>query len=428
VLGQGGLAVVLAAMHEQLDERVALKILLPEWSDNADVVARFLREGRASIKIHSEHVVRVLDVGETDVGAPYIVMEYLDGNDLAKVVATNGALPIETAVDHIAQACEAIAEAHALSIIHRDLKPANLFLTYRADGSACVKVLDFGISKIRMRRSTTMALTNPSMVMGSPPYMSPEQLQSTRDADERSDVWALGACLHELLSGQPPFLGDTAPELCAQVMIDTPTRLSSLRPEVPEGLATAVLVALEKEPGNRFPNVGELAKAIAGYGSIVALASAERSMRVLELAGIARSTSPPSPTVIDASGGDQEARNRHPVWIGAIAVALLGALAIVVVLVAHPSFFSGPAAAATTPPPASTSSEPPASPVPTTTQAAAGGGGAQPTVTPPAPANAPANAPAKSSTRRASTQFPAQAAPPPAATTTGTDGLFEERK
>ena len=441
VLGQGGLAVVLAAMHEQLDERVALKLLLPEWSDNADVVARFLHEGRASIKIHSEHVVRVFDVGETDTGAPYIVMEYLDGSDLAKVLAMKGALPIQTAVDHIAQACEAIAEAHALSIIHRDLKPANLFLTHRADGSACVKVLDFGISKIGTRHSRTMAMTNPSLVMGSPHYMSPEQLLSTGSADERSDVWALGACLHELLAGQPPFHGDTAPELCAHVMVDAPPRLSSLRSDVPAGLEATVLVALEKEPARRFSNVGELAKAIASHGSAVALASAERSMRVLELAGTARS--PEGGFRLDApvahpmevtrsSGIDLDdgyrVRKKHPVLLGAFVVALVAGLGLGATLLKDLSFFDSARAAAESPAPSASAA--PSQDIPAAARPA-------PAISASVVATASAAPPPQTTAnaRRPLVQLPAPAAPPPAATATATPiptaesaDLFDERK
>ncbi len=146
VLGQGGMGVVVAATHIQLDERVALKFLLPEALINSDAVARFAREARAAVKIKSEHVARVSDVGTLESGSPYMVMEYLHGQDLADWVRDRGAMPISDAVEFVLQACEALAEAHALGIVHRDLKPANLFVTLRADGTPCVKVLDFGIS------------------------------------------------------------------------------------------------------------------------------------------------------------------------------------------------------------------------------------------------------------------------------------------
>src|SRR5690606_21773595 len=183
VLGQGGMGVVVAARHLQLDERVALKFLLPEALSNAEAVARFAREARAAVKIKSEHVARVTDVGTLETGSPYMVMEYLRGTDLGDLVHTQGPLPIADAVEYLLQACEAVAEAHALGIVHRVLKPSNLFLTRRADGSPSIKVLDFGISKVTTGADSQMNMTRTATVMGSPLYMSPEQMASARDVD-----------------------------------------------------------------------------------------------------------------------------------------------------------------------------------------------------------------------------------------------------
>src|SRR6188768_2962187 len=189
VLGQGGMGVVVAATHLQLGERVALKFLLPQAIHNPEAVERFAREARAAVKIKSEHVARVSDVGLLESGAPYMVMEYLEGYDLSTWLQQRGPLPVEQAVEFILQACEAIAEAHALGIVHRDLKPANLFVIQRADGVLSVKVLDFGISKATgLIGSGDMTTT--SAVMGSPYYMSPEQMGSTKDTDTRADIWA----------------------------------------------------------------------------------------------------------------------------------------------------------------------------------------------------------------------------------------------
>ena len=190
VLGMGGMGVVVAAHHLQLDERVALKFLLPDAAANPQVVARFLREARAAAKIKSEHVTRVFDVGTMENGSPFLVMEYLDGQDLAALIASSGPCAPDVAVDYVLQACEAIAEAHAAGVVHRDLKPHNLFLSRRADGSPCVKVLDFGISKATA--SPAAAMTSTAAMMGSPLYMSPEQRADARDVAPRSDVWALG--------------------------------------------------------------------------------------------------------------------------------------------------------------------------------------------------------------------------------------------
>src|SRR5882724_4843576 len=201
VLGVGGMGMVVSAMHIHLDERVAIKFLLPEALSNGEAVARFGREARAAVKIRSEHVARVTDVGALDTGAPYMVMELLRGQDLSQLLRDQGALSVHLAVLYVLQACEALAEAHAIGIVHRDLKPANLFLTSRADGSPCVKVLDFGISKVTSASGSgsDMGMTRTQSIMGSPLYMSPEQMASSRDVDQRADIWAVGCVLYELV-------------------------------------------------------------------------------------------------------------------------------------------------------------------------------------------------------------------------------------
>lgn len=155
ILGVGGMGAVVAARHLQLDSKVALKFLLPAMLGDREAVERFAREARAAVQITNEHVARVTDVGTLDNGAPYIVMEYLEGGDLAAWVQERGALPIEQAIDFVLQSCIAVADAHALGIIHRDLKPANLFCVRRSDGQLCIKVLDFGISKVTRRSGSS---------------------------------------------------------------------------------------------------------------------------------------------------------------------------------------------------------------------------------------------------------------------------------
>jgi serine/threonine-protein kinase len=298
--GRGGLAVVLSAIHSGLDRRVAIKMLLPEWAGYPEVVERFLREGRAATRIKSEHVVRVFDVGTLECGAPYLVLEYLEGQNLDDVVTTWGPMPVPTAIDWVLQAAEAIAEAHAYGIVHRDLKPSNLFLTRRADGSACIKVIDFGLSKVTNPRmdDASKRLTRPTDVMGSPHYMAPEQLRATRDADARVDLWALGAVLHELITGEPPFRADTVPELCSIVLTQPAPPLSSLRANVPAAVEQAVLRCLEKDPRTRFATIAEVARAVAPFGTPTARASCERIERVLkgELSLSGMSLLPPMPS------------------------------------------------------------------------------------------------------------------------------------
>jgi predicted Ser/Thr protein kinase len=304
VLGQGGMGVVVAATHIQLDERVALKFLLPEALGNPEAVARFAREARAAVKIKSEHVARVSDVGTLESGSPYMVMEYLEGRDLADWVRHSGAMRIPDAVEFVLQACEAIAEAHALGIVHRDLKPANLFVTQRVDGSPCIKVLDFGISKLTTPGSNSdMGMTRTSAVMGSPLYMSPEQMSSTRNVDARTDIWALGIILYEVLTGRVPFEAETMPQLCGMILQDPPRPLRALRQDVPEALERVVLRCLQKNRDARFANVAELAAALAPFGPAGAQRSAERIARVLGTSGAASAAfSVPGSAALPAGG------------------------------------------------------------------------------------------------------------------------------
>jgi serine/threonine-protein kinase len=278
VLGVGGMGVVVAAMHMQLDQRVALKFLHPEALENKDVVARFAREARAAAKIQSEHVARVVDVGTLETGSPYMVMEYLEGSDLGAIVEERGALPAEDAVGYVLQACEAIAEAHAAHIVHRDLKPANLFLAKRADKRAIIKVLDFGISK-SSGKGEDVSLTRTTAVMGSPLYMSPEQMASAKMVDQRSDIWALGVILYELVTGVPPFVAESMTEVIASILMHQPAPPSSV--SVSPGLTAVINKCLEKEPPKRYQNVAELVVALAPFGPASQRGTVERVTRVL---------------------------------------------------------------------------------------------------------------------------------------------------
>ncbi|HXK20459.1 MAG TPA: serine/threonine-protein kinase, partial [Polyangiaceae bacterium] len=284
VLGQGGMGVVLAAKHIHLEERVAVKLMLTEATFNAEAVARFLREARAAARLESAHVARVTDVGTLEDGRPYMVMEYLDGQDLSQVLAASGPLAVGDAVDYVLQAAEAIAEAHSIGIVHRDLKPSNLFLTRRRDRTPHVKVLDFGISKVSgsSLSGSDNAMTRTSAMMGSPLYMSPEQMTSVRDVDGRSDIWALGIILYELISGAPPFNGETLPQVCGLVLQSEAAPLSSRRRGVPPSLEAVVNRCLAKRADDRFQNVAAFAVALRDLAGRYGRASVER---ILMLAG-----------------------------------------------------------------------------------------------------------------------------------------------
>ncbi|MCU0691643.1 MAG: serine/threonine protein kinase, partial [Polyangiaceae bacterium] len=208
LIGSGGVGVVFAATHLELGEPVAIKFLLPRAAKNVVDVARFCREAQAAAQLKTEHATRVLETGVLHDGSPYMVMELLEGRDLADLLKLSGPLPIEEALEYVLQASVALAEAHRLGIVHRDIKPSNLFLTHHPDGTPLVKILDFGIAKASVEAQAGVApqdLTKTSALLGSPLYMSPEQIRSTKSVDARSDIWSLGIVLYELLCGTTPF-------------------------------------------------------------------------------------------------------------------------------------------------------------------------------------------------------------------------------
>ena len=309
ILGVGGMGVVVAAHHIQLDEPVALKFLLPHARRNPEAVARFIREARAAAKIKSEHVARVSDVGQFENGAPYMVMEFLQGGDLSGWLEQNGPLPFDQAVDFVLQACVAVADAHVLGIVHRDLKPANLFCVRRSDGQLTIKVLDFGISKTSHLGSSGpgMDMTKTSANMGTPLYMSPEQMRSSRDVDGGTDLWALGVILFELLTGKPPFDADALTELVMKVATDPTPSLRAFRPDAPAGLEAVIGKCLEKDRAKRYRNVAELAVALLPFAPRGAKVSVNRIVGILQAAGLSESAlavpvSPPAGGTLVSAG------------------------------------------------------------------------------------------------------------------------------
>ena len=339
-LGRGGMGVVYAAHHLQLDEPVAIKLLLPEAARDHDAISRFMREARAAVKVKSEHVARIIDVARLEDGAPYMVMEYLQGHDLG-TVQRDGELPIAMVVGYVLEAIDAIAEAHALGIVHRDLKPSNLFLADRPDGTQLIKVLDFGISKMQSRTGLTPdTMTKSTALLGSPLYMPPEQMKSTRDVDMRADIWSLGAILFELLTGHPPFDADTLPMLFSKVLNEEPSLASSLRADVPRELDEVIQTCLRKEPGERFQTIAEMAESLVPFGPPGGRLHAERAMRLLagiSTASLRRATldeRPKEPTGKTGwswlRGSSHASVNRTP-WLalGVLAgVVLSGAVAV----------------------------------------------------------------------------------------------------
>jgi serine/threonine protein kinase len=353
ILGTGGMGIVFAATHLHLERLVAVKVMRSELTAFPGAVQRLVLEAKLAGRLRSEHVCKVLDVGTLPDGAPYVVMEYLEGGDLATLLNQEGALPTQTAVDFMLEACEALAEAHASHIVHRDLKPENLFVARMHDETTSIKVLDFGISKQRgVSMAASRNLTNPTAALGSPNYMPPEQMRSPKDVDPRADIWAIGAILYELLTGRQAFSGETVPEVCAAVMGSQPIPAHEFRPDLPRRLVQVVERCLQKDPQDRFADVNELATALGPFGSSKAPTSLARIGRVLSGANAAtvpnasmapqtpssrpatpRSTSPLlskelTATITTGAAvallGDSR-RRRRPLWIGALAVVLLAA-------------------------------------------------------------------------------------------------------
>jgi len=272
------MGVVLKATHIDLECAVAIKIIRPEHAENEDFVARLLAEARIAASLRSKHVNRVLDVGRTNSGVPYLVLEYMEGSDLASHLESRGPFSASDAVDCVIQACEALAEAHATDIVHRDLKPENLFLSEEADGSLVLKVLDFGISKKGPAKKNGRALTNPWEVVGTPSYMAPEQIRGTDVVDGRADIWALGIILHELCTGQTPFDAEAVPDVFALVLGGLGSSFN-MGAHVPAGLQAVVRKCLRKEADDRYQSVVELAAALSAFGS-----DAQQAGRVAKVA------------------------------------------------------------------------------------------------------------------------------------------------
>lgn len=449
VLGSGGMGFVIAARHLQLDQLVAMKFLRNTAAiDDAEAHARFVREAKASSRMRNEHVARVFDVGALDTGELYIVMEYLDGCDLSALVKQRGALSSQEAVEYVLQACEALAEAHSLGIVHRDIKLANLFVTRGPGGAPLLKVLDFGVSKTNPFGETEHEMTRTSTMLGSPRFMSPEQMRDPRAVDARSDIWSLGVVLYRLIAGRAPFEADTLGHLLTKVMHERHESLTMFRPDLAPGFANIVDRCLEKDPSMRFANVAELAYALSFYAPDIhrARAAADRiaatlSVQAMPLLDIPRVPDPnPSnrsglsesstaaPWTGTHAGAPPPASKSPFVWAAVlalfVAMAGVGGIAIVEATKARARNASVAAAAPTAPPVpvpmtvepsttavAGTATAPPvaaAEPAPTTTTPA-------PTVAaaaPPPPAEEKPSKPAVQHEERPSRRT---ASPPPAA-------------
>jgi serine/threonine protein kinase len=293
VIGEGGMGVVVMAHHLELDHPVAIKFLLDGLSESADGAERFRREARAAAKIQSDHVARVYDVGVLASGERYMVMEYLKGRDLGEELSARGRLPVAYGARLMLEVLEAVGEAHGAGIVHRDLKPSNVFLAERADGRIRVKVLDFGISKaVGLSSASDLSLTKTSAWMGSPLYMAPEQMQSARTVDARADIWSFGAIFYEVLTGEPPYVAESLPQLCTLLLSQDARPVREKRAEVPKELDELVLKCLRRDPAHRYETTTELTADLQLCLAQLSASGRESSPGSVSLAPIASRLSP----------------------------------------------------------------------------------------------------------------------------------------
>jgi tRNA A-37 threonylcarbamoyl transferase component Bud32 len=261
-IGEGGMGAVYLAEHPVIGRKAALKVIHPQHSRNADVVARFVNEASAISRVGHEHIVEVTDFGRTDGGDFYFIMEYLEGRSLAEVIAAQAPFPPERALAVATQIADALAASHAHGVIHRDLKPENIFLVPRGEEPDFVKVLDFGLAKLVHDDGTAPHETRAGIVMGTPYYMSPEQCEGAREIDGRADVYALGVVLFEMLTGKLPFGGGSEGEVLMKQMTMLAPAVRSLVPDLPPTLDAIVRRALAKKPAERYPTMASLGEAL----------------------------------------------------------------------------------------------------------------------------------------------------------------------
>jgi eukaryotic-like serine/threonine-protein kinase len=288
LIGSGAFGLVYEATNLELDEKVALKVMRPEIGADVKMVARFAREAKAAAAIRSEYVATVYDVGTGRDGLPYIVMEYLAGKHLGTIVEESGPMQPRAAVEYALQLCEALAVAHSKRIVHRDIKPENLFLAERAGGMPIIKVLDFGISKAALTGSifgNELPIVQTVNLMGTPLYMSPEQVRCSDVVDMRSDIWSVGMVLYEILAGATAFDGASIPEICAAILETQPKPIELHRHDLPSGLVEVVSRCLEKDVNRRYQNVAELALALMPFGPKRSRLNVERAVAVLQGSG-----------------------------------------------------------------------------------------------------------------------------------------------
>ncbi len=268
-LGEGGMGAVYEAKHQLTGRKLAIKCLHPQFLSNREVVERFHREAQAATAVGNEHIIEVTDMGTFDDNSPFIVLEFLDGIEFADLLDKEPAMPVSRVVHIVTQVCDALRNAHAQGIVHRDLKPENIYLIKRGNDSDFVKVLDFGISKMKeSAEEVGSGLTKTGMALGTPYYMAPEQAQGLRDVDHRTDIYAIGVILFQALTGRLPFDADTYPLLMVKILTEPVVPLRTYREDIPAALDQIVTRAMAKDRNVRFASVEELAAALRPFATL----------------------------------------------------------------------------------------------------------------------------------------------------------------
>jgi serine/threonine-protein kinase len=328
-VARGGMGAIFEAQHMFLGRRVALKCMSGDSFRHAGAIERFRREAKAAGALESEHIAAVMDFGVSEADDPFIVMEYVEGEDLSRLVERYGVLPVVRATNIAMDVCLGLAVAHDKGIVHRDLKPSNVIVTRRSDGADLAKIVDFGVAKLPGDPTSTQ----PGALLGTAFYMPPEQARDAPSVDHRADLYALGVILYEMLTGEVPHDGETPSAVVYHLLHERAVPLRERRPDLPEGLTNAVETALAPDREARFASAREFARALAPYaGEKRPEPPGERldnGDRIRRASATTVESSDPFEVGSGAPGGRGRAAVRRAAWFGAVGAAVLaGALAL----------------------------------------------------------------------------------------------------
>ncbi len=332
MLGEGGMGTVYEATHRLIGRRLAVKFLHPQYVTSEEVVTRFQREAQAAAAIGHENIIEVTDMGTASDGAPYIVMEYLDGMDVKQLLAEETILSPARAAHVMVQALSALQAAHEVGIIHRDLKPENIYLIEKPDRPDYVKLLDFGISKFRSLESEgSKGLTQTGTVLGTPYYMSPEQARGDQNLSNRSDIYAMGVILYQMLAGSLPFDAPNYNALLIKILTEDPPPPDQLNPELPPELVETIQIAMDRSSENRFADCLEFRQRLLPFVPGSSTATLQTNLSPASRAAVQAAMTTHTETPLEMTrSGLAPPRSKLPIIIGAIAVSLAAVISVII--------------------------------------------------------------------------------------------------